>query len=124
MLCNNGKWDSGDLLELQLHPSVRKNYIAVETIDASTVKVTVYNPNSGNVESVEFPTWSETGGQDDIVWYQGTRNRDGSWSATISADKPSGMAESLSLMCMRIIRDKRSESELCPTIWYQVRLQE
>mgnify|MGYP007099750886 CR=1 FL=1 len=34
------------------------------------------------------------------------------------------MAESLSLMCMRIIRDKRSESELCPTIWYQVRLQE
>lgn len=64
-----------------------KNYIAVETIDASTVKVTVYNPNSGNVESVEFPTWSETGGQDDIVWYQGTRNRDGSWSATISADK-------------------------------------
>ena len=64
-----------------------KNYIAVETIDASTVKVTVDNPNSGNVENVEFPTWSETGGQDDIVWYQGTRNRDGSWSATISADK-------------------------------------
>lgn len=63
-----------------------KNYIGLETIDESSVRVTVYNPNNGNVEGVEFPTWSETGGQDDIVWYQGTRNGDGSWSATISAD--------------------------------------
>lgn len=64
-----------------------ENYVATEQIDASTMKITVYNPNNGKVESMTFPTWSIANGQDDIVWYPGTKNSDGSWSVKVSADK-------------------------------------
>ncbi len=43
----------------------------------------VTNPELlGVIKKVEFATWSDEGGQDDIIWYSGKRNADGSWSAT------------------------------------------
>ncbi|MBL1223877.1 GBS Bsp-like repeat-containing protein [Enterococcus sp. BWR-S5] len=36
---------------------------------------------------VMFPTWSNANGQDDIIWYEGTRNSDGTWSADIDISK-------------------------------------
>lgn len=41
---------------------------------------------SGNVKKVMFPTWSITGGQDDIVWYSGRKVADGVWSATVASE--------------------------------------
>lgn len=47
------------------------------TIDAGKYKPT----------AVSFPVWSETNGQDDLVWYEGTPNADGTWSATVDISK-------------------------------------
>lgn len=37
----------------------------------------------GVVRNVEFPTWSDKDGQDDIVWYQGIQTNPGTWKADI-----------------------------------------
>jgi len=37
-----------------------------------------------NANQVLFPTWSGTGGQDDIVWYSGVNQGGGTWKATIN----------------------------------------
>lgn len=47
------------------------------------------NP-SAKYSKVKFPTWSDTNGQDDIVWYNATKQSDGSWTADIVTGKHSG----------------------------------
>ena len=37
----------------------------------------------GVVRSVEFPTWSDKNGQDDLIWYQGIQTSPGTWEADI-----------------------------------------
>ena len=37
-------------------------------------------------EQVLFPTWSETNGQDDIVWYSGVNRGNGTWSVTVDSN--------------------------------------
>lgn len=59
------------------------NYIYQEDIGNGQYRVTVVNPNVPNLSTVLFPTWSETNGQDDLVWYTGTRSGD-RWSAVIN----------------------------------------
>ena len=34
-------------------------------------------------EQVLFPTWSDENGQDDLIWYEATRNEAGNWTATV-----------------------------------------
>ena len=41
----------------------------------------------GNVRAVQFATWSVEGGQDDIIWYGGSRNSAGEWTATADIRK-------------------------------------
>lgn len=36
----------------------------------------------GNVQNVRFAVWSETNGQDDLIWYMGKQNSSGTWTAT------------------------------------------
>ncbi len=36
----------------------------------------------GSVKAVQFATWSEEGGQDDIRWYNGSKGASGKWTAT------------------------------------------
>ncbi|MFQ7156540.1 MAG: GBS Bsp-like repeat-containing protein [Merdimonas faecis] len=38
----------------------------------------------GVVRNVEFPTWSDKDGQDDLIWYQGTQTSPGTWKADIN----------------------------------------
>lgn len=38
---------------------------------------------NGNGAKVMFPTWSDANGQDDIIWYEGTRSSNGVWSVTV-----------------------------------------
>lgn len=36
-------------------------------------------------DKVEFPSWSNTNGQDDVKWYAGTNHGNGTWSATVDS---------------------------------------
>ncbi len=47
-----------------------------------TYTLSIVNP--GPASSVTMPTWSEDGGQDDLVWYEATQEGD-RWTATIDA---------------------------------------
>ena len=38
---------------------------------------------SGGIQSVRFPVWSDVNGQDDLVWYNGVKQADGSYTATV-----------------------------------------
>ena len=55
----------------------------------SNGKETLYNLKATNagviggaIRNVLFATWSEDGGQDDIIWYGGTKGTNGEWTAT------------------------------------------
>ncbi|MDA9472961.1 hypothetical protein C240_3187 [Enterococcus sp. 5H] len=61
------------------------NVVEKTAIGNNKMKVTIFNPNRGNVSKVEFPTWSNTNGQDDIKWLNGTKNSDGSWSVIVDS---------------------------------------
>ena len=63
------------------------NVVEQIPIDKTKIKITIKNPNGGNVSNVQFPTWSSTNGQDDIKWLNGTKNADGSWSVTIDVNQ-------------------------------------
>ncbi len=57
---------------------------AVDT-DGKEMKyqLTAANASSlGSVKAVQFATWSEEGGQDDIRWYNGSKGASGKWTAT------------------------------------------
>ncbi len=41
----------------------------------------------GVIKEVSFATWSEKGGQDDLIWYSGSRNSLGEWTATADIRK-------------------------------------
>ncbi|OGE87987.1 MAG: hypothetical protein A3J07_02130 [Candidatus Doudnabacteria bacterium RIFCSPLOWO2_02_FULL_49_13] len=43
-----------------------------------------------NATAVLFPTWSESGGQDDIVWYDGTNAGSGTWYIDINMSSHPG----------------------------------
>ncbi len=44
----------------------------------------IYN-TSPSINKVELPTWSETNGIDDVVWYQGKKQSDGSYLVVVKA---------------------------------------
>lgn len=51
-------------------------------------KVEVANAGQlGMVRNMQFATWSDAGGQDDLIWYQGTKDSLGRWSATVDIRK-------------------------------------
>src|SRR3989338_2229879 len=51
---------------------------------------TVYAYGVSNASAVNFPTWSDTNGQDDVVWYSGSNQGSGTWAATIDFNRHSG----------------------------------
>lgn len=53
-------------------------------ISDSQYRITLSAPwINGNGAKVMFPTWSDANGQDDIIWYEGTRSSNGVWSVTV-----------------------------------------
>ncbi|KXT69036.1 N-acetylmuramoyl-L-alanine amidase [Streptococcus gordonii] len=44
----------------------------------------VFSPKG--VQSVQVPVWSDQGGQDDLIWYNATRQSDGSYKASVKAE--------------------------------------
>lgn len=61
----------------------------VSTSETPNTSESVYSIKSTNVpygsgvKALNYAVWSEAGGQDDLVWYQGAKQRDGSWAASI-----------------------------------------
>lgn len=66
-----------------------ENKVVLERMSQDSVKITVYGPawKGKAASSVTFPTWSEENGQDDLVWYTGRRQADGSYQAEIRLAK-------------------------------------
>lgn len=59
-----------------------KHYIYVlNNQEKAKRTVGICNPSSTN--NIRFAVWSETGGQDDLVWYPASQTATGNWSATI-----------------------------------------
>ena len=52
--------------------------------DGRECRITISGIDDRTVTEVSFPTWSVDKGQDDIVWYRGTHNSDGSWTAVVN----------------------------------------
>ena len=59
---------------------------------ASTRRVYAYGV-SASVEHVLFPTWTAYGGQDDLIWYPGVNDGDGTWHADISLASHNGTGQ-------------------------------
>lgn len=47
----------------------------------------IYARGVENAQSVQFPTWGEMGGQDDLVWYQGINAGGGNWYVDVDLSK-------------------------------------
>jgi GBS Bsp-like repeat len=54
------------------------------TTTATTGTFRVYANGVANATSVRFPTWGDTGGQDDLVWYTGVNAGGGQWYADVN----------------------------------------
>ncbi len=71
--------------------------VAMESSNTSATTGTLYTYAYGvsaNVTSVTFPTWGDSGGQDDLVWYPGTNMGGGTWRGSINlANHKAGNAE-------------------------------
>ncbi len=65
-----------------------ENRVVTETLSEDSVRITIYNAalNGNTGSSVLFPTWSSEDGQDDLVWYEGVKASDGSYSVVVDLD--------------------------------------
>ncbi len=58
------------------------NYVYNMPINSTQYEVGIMGA-SGN--RVQFPTWSNTNGQDDLVWYEGVNRGNGKWNAVVDS---------------------------------------
>ena len=56
----------------------------VSTTTATSGGFRIYATGVANATSVVFPTWGDSGGQDDIVWYNGTNMGGGTWYVDVN----------------------------------------
>ena len=56
--------------------------VLVETLDTRSSYIKIWGVRN-DAANVRFPAWSLSNGQDDVVWYNGEKNSDGSWGVTI-----------------------------------------
>ena len=55
----------------------------ISCMQLSNTLYKVYAKGFSDYSGYQFPVWSNNGGQDDIVWYQGIRQTDGSYASII-----------------------------------------
>ena len=58
------------------------NYLYNEYVSDSQRRILLLGSDA---ELVQFPTWSEANGQDDIVWYNGSNDGNGNWSVVVDS---------------------------------------
>lgn len=62
-----------------------KNYFGIKYYGGGFYKLCIDGFSIPNATAVKFPTWSVSGGQDDISWYNGTWEKPGRWVSQFSA---------------------------------------
>ena len=70
--------------------NTRELEVTAANPDGKEKKYTVTVENTdflGNVTEVQFATWSEENGQDDIIWYQGLKKNSSVWVAEVDVAK-------------------------------------
>ena len=75
--------------------------MALEVFDV--VISDVYSPKG--VRTVQVPIWSEDDGQDDIRWYEATRQTDGNYKVTVQV--ANHKKRNWSLQCSSLLYPKR-----------------
>jgi cell wall-associated NlpC family hydrolase len=60
-----------------------KSYINVYGSSVNSTKTAVFKP-AANCSSIRFAVWSEIGGQDDLKWYNASKQSDGTWTAVLN----------------------------------------
>lgn len=59
-----------------------RNYVYSRSLNGSQQEIGIIGISA---RRVQFPTWSKTGGQDDIVWYEGRSKGNGEWSVIVNS---------------------------------------
>lgn len=59
-----------------------KNYVYSMSIDSMRTEVGIMGATGTRVQ---FPTWSEAYGQDDVVWYEGNNCGNGKWNTVVNS---------------------------------------
>jgi len=74
-----------ELLDTAMVNLSADNYLVTHRISDGVYKFDVYgaNVNGTDATSVRFATWSNEGGQDDLVWYMGENNGDSHFSVMV-----------------------------------------
>jgi hypothetical protein len=82
---SNGERFGVGAYDMYLHSNVSGTLeITNPNYDAGTFDVVLKNPVSNNgIVSVQFPTWTDDKDQDDIKWYKGVKQADGSYKYTV-----------------------------------------
>lgn len=60
-----------------------ENYLYSKYVSQTKREILLLGANG---EQVQFPTWSDTNNQDDIVWYNGINRGNGTWSVTVDSN--------------------------------------
>ena len=88
MTCENGL--KGFVVAGQQEVTMPKVSISATNSEGKEILYNLKVSNAGlmgSVRNVQFATWSAEGGQDDIIWYGGSRNSAGEWTATADIRK-------------------------------------
>ncbi len=59
------------------------NSVSLQT-DNGSMKVSASFLSNQNIRAVWFPVWTQANGQDDLAWYQGEQQPDGSWAVWVN----------------------------------------
>ncbi|MBC3930028.1 GBS Bsp-like repeat-containing protein, partial [Undibacterium sp. CY21W] len=65
-------------------PTCQSVYAQASTTSATSGTFRIFATGVQNASAVSFPTWGDSGGQDDLVWYPGTNLGGGTWIADIN----------------------------------------
>jgi len=76
----NGIVVGPDCLTYDFNPA---NFLCVLNDSGRGSRRVVLKNVASNISKVMFPVWSDTSGQDDIVWYTAVKNAEGTWEAVI-----------------------------------------
>ena len=59
-----------------------RNYVYTRSLSNTQLEIGIIGISA---RRVQFPTWSKTNGQNDIIWYEGSRKGNGEWSVIVNS---------------------------------------
>ncbi|MCP1307954.1 GBS Bsp-like repeat-containing protein [Paenibacillus tyrfis] len=77
---------NGNIIGKKMVPANAIDYPTVTSYSNASYDIVLFNVDPKAMQ-VEFPTWTENNGQDDVIWHQGEKVGDGIWKVTIPFSK-------------------------------------